>query len=87
MLVMRVSYAWRFVSYFSRITPYHSKAYRYLQSGQARSDELQKPDCGPQSGPAGSYKSPGRPRPTQSLAGLVACEHCEVPVGGSLLNE
>ena len=39
------------------ITSYHSKACRYLQSGQAWSDDLQKPDYGPQSGPGGSYKS------------------------------
>ena len=35
----------------------HLEACRYLQFGQARSDELQKPGCGPQPDKAGSNES------------------------------
>ena len=48
--------AFRFI-----ITRYHSKACRYLQSSQARSHRLSKPDSGPQSDPGCGQKRPGRP--------------------------
>jgi len=43
------------------ITPYHSKACRYLQSDQARSDRPSKPDCDPRPSPACHQKSPAWP--------------------------